>query len=145
MSRPAILLATLAFLAATAASAQESGGVQPGGRFFNPATGSVAQPGPGCRLSQTNVVVGVNRALATGARAGQRVTSAAPSDGCRPLVSTGIVAGVNLGLGFGSTAEQTVQGVTPSGSLSTNSFSRGVNIAGPAAAARQRVLNLMQP
>ena len=73
MSRPAILLATLAFLAATAASAQESGGVQPGGRFFNPATGSVAQPGPGCRLSQTNVVVGVNRALATGARAGQRV------------------------------------------------------------------------
>ena len=60
MSRPAILLATLAFLAATAASAQESGGVQPGGRFFNPSTGSVAQPGPGCRLSQTNVVVGVN-------------------------------------------------------------------------------------
>ena len=33
MSRPAILLATLAFLAATAASAQESGGVQPGGQF----------------------------------------------------------------------------------------------------------------
>ena len=145
MSRPAILLASLAFLAATAASAQESGGVQ-AGRFFNPHTGSVAQPGPGCRLSQTNVVVGVNRALGTGARAGQRTASVSGGDGgCRPLVSTGIVAGVNLGLGFGSTAEQTVQGVTPSGSLATNTFSRGVNIAGPAAAARQRVFNLVQP
>jgi hypothetical protein len=103
------------------------------------------QAGGGCRLSQTNVVVGVNRALGFGSRAGQRVASVAPSDGCRPLVSTGIVAGVNLGLGFGSTADQTVEGVIPQGSLATTTFTRGVNIAGSAAAARQRILNVVEP
>ena len=144
MSRPAFLLAALALLAAAPASAQEFGGVQ-AGRFLGLGSGAQVNPGGGCRLSQTNVVFGVNRALGLGSKAGQRVASVAPADGCRPLVSTGIVAGVNLGLGLGSAAEQTIEGVTPSGSLATTTFTRGVNISGPTAAARQRILNLVEP
>ena len=117
MSRPAFLLAALVLLAAAPASAQEFGGVQ-AGRFLGLRSGATAQPSGGCRLSQTNVVFGVNRALGLGSRAGQRVSSVAPADGCRPLVSTGIVAGVNLGLGLGSADD-------PAATCLTVAFSSG--------------------
>jgi hypothetical protein len=148
MSRPAFVLALALLAAAPAAapaSAQEFGGV-PAGQLLTMRQAGAQQAGTGCRLSQTIVVVGVNRALGFGSRASQRAASIAPSDGCRPLVSTGIVAGVNLGLGFGSTAEQSVEGVIPQGSLATTTFTRGVNIAGGgAAAARQRILSVVEP
>lgn len=144
MSRPAFVLAALALLAAGPVCAQEFPGGQPG-RLLTLRSASPGQLGlGGCRLSQTNVVVGVNRALGQGSRAGQRLGSIAPG-GCQPLVSTGIVAGVNLGLGTGSTADQTVEAVTPRGTLATTTFTRGVNIAGNAAIARQRLLNLVEP
>ena len=144
MYRPAFVLA-LALLAAAPASAQEFGGV-PQGRLLTTRQAGAPQAGTGCRISQTNVVVGVNRALGFGSRAGQQVASiSGAGGGCRPLVSTGIVAGVNLGLGFGSSADQTVEGVTPQGSLATTTFTRGVNVSGATAAARQRILNLVQP
>lgn len=152
MSRTPLPLAALALLAAIVpASAQEFGGVRPlgpprpaplaGQAYGAPATSQ------GCRLSQTNVVVGVNRATGAGSLAGQRVAGAAPAGpGCRPLVSTQIVAGVNLGLGAGSAAEQTVEASAPRGALATTTYARGVNVgAGTAAAARQRILTQTYP
>jgi hypothetical protein len=137
MFRSTFVLAALAFATAAPISAQELGGLHP----FQ-AQAAFSSPAPGCRLSQTNVAVGVNRALASGSLARQRVVSNAGSGGCRPLVSTQIVAGVNLGLGSGSAAEQTIEAATVPGILATTNFNRGVNIAvGAQSAAQQRLLS----
>lgn len=138
MFRSTFVLAALAFAAAAPTSAQELGGLHP-----LQARAAFSSPAPGCRLSQTNVAVGVNRALAAGSLARQRVVSgAAGGGGCRPLVSTQIVAGVNLGLAPAATAEQTIEAATVPGILATTNFNRGVNIAvGAQSVAQQRLLS----
>src|SRR5262249_11369781 len=107
MFRPRFALAAIALLAALPAAAQDRGRVQ----VRDPA--AVLDPsdraGSGCRLSNTSVTVGVNRALTPGSLANQQL-AANPglSRGCRPLVSTQVVAGVNLGLAPGSVANQSI-------------------------------------
>lgn len=156
MSRPTLILAALALLTAASAPtpAQEFGGVHPRQALAHrPALGHAAplpstSASAGCRLSATSVTVGVNRAFAPGAQAGQRLvtaTSLGPG-GCRPLVSTQITAGVNLGLGAGSAAGQVIESSAPRGALATVTYARGVNLAaGAAAAARQRILSQTSP
>lgn len=134
-----IALAALGLLAVAQApaAAQERGGValhnSPGAVLDR-----VEQLQPGCPLSQTNVAIGVNRAMAGGAVAQQNVTGS--GGGCRPLVSTQVAAGVNLAVGRGASAGQTITAHSPSGLLATTSFARGVNIAaGRGAAATQGI------
>ncbi|CAH2602428.1 conserved exported protein of unknown function [Rhodovastum atsumiense] len=143
MFRAMTALVALGLLATPAppATAQEAGGVRPRGIGMGPVTtmeriGSLER---GCPLSKTNVAVGVNRALATGAQARQQLVS--QDTGCRPLVSTQVTAGVNLGLGNGSVAEQSISARMPSGLLGSTNVVRGVNIgAGTRTAATQRLL-----
>ena len=135
--------AALALCAAAAAplpaAAQELGGLRPRG----PAgvLDRIEAVGEsGCRLSQTSVTVGVNKALGRGSEARQRLGTDG-SGGCRPLVSTSVTAGVNLALGPRSRAEQSIEARAPRGLLATNGLVRGTNIAaGPRSAADQRIL-----
>src|SRR5690349_13922938 len=83
----------------------------------------------GCRLSQTSVNVGVNRALGQGSLANQQLGTIAGPDACRPLVSTNVVASVNLALGQRSGVSQSTSSSVPCGLLSTNLITRSVNIA----------------
>jgi hypothetical protein len=100
----------------------------------------------GCRLSQTSVTVGVNRALAQGSQANQQLGTVAGPGACRPLVSTNVVAGVNLALGQRSGANQSITSSIPRGLLATNQITRGVNIAaGAQSSAGQRLLNTTRP
>ena len=138
MMRPMLVAAVLACCAALPATAQEFGGV----RLRGPA--SVLDridrvDRSGCRLSQTNVTIGVNRALAAGSQARQQLGTDG-SGGCRPLVSTQVTAGVNLALGRRSTADQSIDARAPSGLLATTNVARGVNIAaGARSTAGQRI------
>lgn len=146
MPRPlaaALLALAVAGLPALApAQAQEFGGLRP---RSNPAQvlDALDQVGrSGCRLSQTSVTVGVNRALGAGSSAGQNLLTSPGPGACRPLVSTGVVAGVNLALGRNSGAEQTITARQPRGLLATTLVTRGVNLApGAQASATQRLLN----
>jgi hypothetical protein len=146
MPRPlaaALLALAVAGLPALApAQAQEFGGLRP---RSNPAQvlDALDQVGrSGCRLSQTSVTVGVNRALGAGSSAGQNLLTSPGPNPCRPLVSTGVVAGVNLALGRNSGAEQTIIARQPRGLLATTLVTRGVNLApGAQASATQRLLN----
>lgn len=139
MTRPMLAAAALLLCAALPATAQDLGGVRP----RSPAgvlERIEAVGASGCRLSQTSVTVGVNRALASGSRASQQLGTD-NSAGCRPLVSTQVSAGVNLALGRGSQADQSIEARSPSGLLATANVARGVNLAaGPRSAATQRIL-----
>jgi hypothetical protein len=97
----------------------------------------------GCRLSQTSVTFGINKAAGPGSLASQGLsTDARAGNGCRPLVSTAVVAGVNLGLGPRSGAAQSITSQAPQGLLATTQVTRGVNLAaGPRSAAQQRLIN----
>jgi len=138
MFRSSFVLVALAFMAVAPSSAQEIGGLHP-----SQAWAALPSPALGCRLSQTNVAVGVNRALAPGSLARQGIVAGSSgSGGCRPLVSTQIVAGVNLGLAPGTTAEQTIEAATMPGILAATNFNRGVNVAvGAQSAAQQRLMS----
>jgi len=136
----ALALGVLALGAALPAAAQDLGGV----RLRGPATvldrvESVGQSG--CRLSATNVTVGVNRAIGAGSQARQQLGTDG-SGGCRPLVSTQVTAGVNLALGSRSSAEQSIEASGPRGLLATTNLARGVNFAaGSRSQASQRILS----
>jgi hypothetical protein len=136
--RAQIAAAALALLAACPAAAQDMGGL----RMRNPA--SVLDRvetvnASGCRLSQTNVTVGVNRAFAPGSTARQNLVTDG-SGGCRPLVSTQVTAGVNLALGPRSQAEQSIDQRGPRGLLATTNVVRGANVAaGARSSATQRL------
>jgi hypothetical protein len=138
----ALAVAGLPALAPAQAQAQEFGGLRP---RSNPAQvlDALDQVGrSGCRLSQTSVTVGVNRALGAGSSAGQNLLTSPGPNPCRPLVSTGVVAGVNLALGRNSGAEQSIIARQPRGLLATTLVTRGVNLApGAQASATQRLLN----
>lgn len=141
MSLRSFVLPVLALFAALPASAQETGGMA----LRGPAAmlERLEQLQPGCRLSQTSVTVGVNRASGARAQARQDLLTTAPG-GCRPLVSTQVVAGANLGLGPGSNADQSIQAYGPRGLLATNAYTRGYNLAaGPRSTAQQRLFNQM--
>ncbi len=119
--------AALLLLGAAPAVAQDAGGI----RLRGPASvlDRVEQVGSsGCRLSQTSVTVGVNRATAPGSTARQGLVTD-NSGACRPLVSTQVTAGVNLALGPRSRAEQSVEQVGPRGLLATTNVVRGTNFA----------------
>jgi hypothetical protein len=139
MFRAKTALAALGLLAAASASAvaQDRGGVSlrnSPGAVLN----RVESLQPGCPLSQTNIAVGVNRAMARGATAQQNLV--ANGGTCRPLVSTQVAAGVNLALGQGSAADQSIDAHSPRGLLGTTNYARGVNIAaGRGSAATQRI------
>ena len=137
MMRP--MLAAAVLLLALPAAAQDFGGV----RLRSPEAvlNRVEQvSASGCRLSTTSVTVGVNRAIGTGSRAGQRLGTDG-SGGCRPLVSTQVTAGVNLALGRGSQADQSIDARAPRGLLATTNVAHGVNYAaGTRSAATQRIL-----
>lgn len=137
MFRAPCAFAALALLAAFPAVAQDLGGIPLSGqeRLLN----TIESRAPGCQLSKTNVLIGINRSAATGSQAQQQLAST--SGGCRPLVSTQVVAGANLALGQGSAADQTLVGRAPRGLLGTANFARGVNIAvGGRSAATQGIL-----
>jgi hypothetical protein len=143
MSRATTALAAVGLLIAAtgAAMAQDRGGV--GMRRSSPEAvmDRIQSVDPGCKLSQTNVAIGVNRALNTGAAAQQQVTSV--NKGCRPLVSTQVAAGVNLSLGRNSVADQTIEARGPRGLLSTTNVARGANIAGGRGSlAGQRIISV---
>jgi hypothetical protein len=133
--------AALVLCAALPAAAQDFGGV----RLRNQASvldrlESFDRSG-GCRLSNTSVTVGINRALAPDSAARQQLLTDG-SGGCRPLVSTQVTAGVNLALGPRSVAEQSIETRQPRGLLATNDVTRGFNIAaGARGAALQRLQN----
>jgi hypothetical protein len=135
-----LALGVLTLGAALPASAQDFGGV----RLRGPASvldrvESVGQSG--CRLSSTNVTVGVNRALAAGSQARQQLGTDG-SGGCRPLVSTQVTAGVNLALGPRSVTDQSIEASGPRGLLATTNLARGVNFAaGNRSSAGQRILS----
>ncbi len=139
--RTAIVATAAALIlgAALPASAQDFGGV----RLRGPASvldRVEANGASGCRLSQTSVTVGVNRATGPGSTARQALATDA-SGGCRPLVSTQVTAGVNLGLGARSTAEQSIETRANRGTLATTGVTRGVNFAaGRNSTAAQRIL-----
>jgi hypothetical protein len=139
MPRFSPALAALALLAGLpfAASAQDSGGQG----LRDPVAGldRVANPGAGCRLSETRVTIGTNRALTPGSSATQGI--AGGKSRCKPLASTQIVAGVNLALAPDSTADQRIVSRAPKGSLATTNFARGVNRAGSHATAVQDILS----
>jgi hypothetical protein len=141
MFHPRFALAAIALLVALPAGAQEMGGVQ----FRDPGAilDRVDQVGSGCRLSNTSVTVGINRAFAPGSLANQQLaTSSGTSGGCRPLVSTQVATGVNLALGRGSAAGQSINGQGPRGLLANTTFSRGFNFAvGSRSTAGQSILN----
>ncbi len=100
---------------------------------------SVSQSG--CRLSATNVTVGINRALSAGSQARQHLGTDG-SGGCRPLVATQVTTGVNLALGPRSSALQSIDSSGPRGLLATTNLARGVNIAaGSRSGAGQRILS----
>jgi hypothetical protein len=138
MMRPILAAGALVLCAALPAAAQEFGGV----RLRNQA--SVldridAVERSGCRLSQTSVSVGVNRAFAPNSVARQQLGTD-NSGGCRPLVSTQVTAGVNLALGPRSVAEQSIEHKAPRGLLAATDVNRGVNMAASArSAALQRL------
>ena len=140
MTRSVLAAAALALCAALPAAAQDRGGVQlrgPGAVLDR--VESVSQSG--CRLSSTNVTVGVNRALAAGSQARQQLGTNG-SGGCRPLASTQVTAGVNLALGPRSSAQQSIEASGPRGLLATTNLARGVNIAaGSRSGAGQRILS----
>lgn len=140
MLRPMIAAAALTLCAALPATAQEYGGV----RLRSPASvldRVESADRTGCRLSQTNVTFGVNRAFGSGSQARQQIGSDS-SGGCRPLVSTQVTAGVNLALGPRSKADQSVESFAPRGLLATTNVARGVNIAaGARSTAGQRILS----
>ncbi|TDG25706.1 hypothetical protein E2C05_25725 [Paracraurococcus ruber] len=139
MMRSMLAAAALALCAALPATAQDLGGV----RLRGP--GAVLDrvesfDRGGCRLSQTSVSLGVNKAIGADSRARQQVGTDA-GGGCRPLVSTQAAVGVNLSIGRRAQAEQSVEAGGPTGLLATNTLARGVNIAaGTRGAASQRVL-----
>lgn len=130
MSRASCAFAALALLAAIPAAAQEFGGIPLGSqeRLLQ----AIDSRSPSCQLSQTNVLIGINRSASTGATAQQQLASG--GRGCRPLVSTQVVAGANLALAPGSAADQSLVGHAPRGLLGTTNFGRGVNIAAGARA-----------
>ena len=140
MTRSTLAAVVLTLCAALPVAAQEFGGV----RLRGPASvldrvESVGQSG--CRLSATNVTVGVNRALGAGSQARQQLGTDG-SGGCRPLVSTQVTAGVNLALGSRSSAEQSIEASGPRGLLATTNLARGVNFAaGSRSQASQRILS----
>jgi hypothetical protein len=143
MFRPAAAAMLGLLCVSLPAMAQEAGGV----RLRSP--GAVLHQldrveRSGCRLSQTSVTVGVNKATARGAQAGQNLVTDAGPGACRPLVSTNVVAGVNLALGQRSGADQSITSRVPRGLLSTNQITRGVNLAGGArSSASQHLMNLV--
>jgi hypothetical protein len=100
MSLRSFVFPVLALFAALPALAQETGGMA----LRGPAAmlERIEQLQPGCRLSQTSVTIGVNRASGAHSQARQDLLTMAPG-GCRPLVSTQVVAGANLGLGPAAT------------------------------------------
>jgi hypothetical protein len=136
--RTTIAAAALACLAALPAAAQDFGGV----RLRGPASvldriESVDRTG--CRLSQTSVTFGLNRAFGADSAARQQLATDG-SGGCRPLVSTQVTAGVNLALGPRSQAEQSIEARGPRGLLATTNVVRGTNIAvGARSGATQRL------
>jgi hypothetical protein len=139
MMRPTLAAAALLLCAALPAAAQDLGGVRPRGQATMLDRIESFDRG-NCRLSQTSVTFGVNRALAAGSTARQQLQTDT-SGGCRPLVSTQVTAGVNLALGSRSQAEQSVETRAPRGLLATNTLARGVNVAaGSRSAAGQRLL-----
>jgi hypothetical protein len=130
--------ATVLLVGALPAMAQDFGGVRLGSQ--GALLDQVEQRDPGCPLSQTNVVIGVNRAMTPGSFAQQRLGSA--GSGCRPLVSAQVVAGVNLALAPGSSADQSLAASSPRGLIGTVTFGRGVNYAvGRGSAATQNILS----
>ena len=139
MTRSILAAAALALCAALPAAAQDRGGVRlRGPEAVLERVESLGQGG--CRLSQTSVTLGVNRALGAGSQARQQLGTDG-SGGCRPLVATQVTAGVNLALGPRSAAQQSVEASGPRGLLATTNLARGVNIAaGPRSAAAQRVV-----
>ena len=134
----AVLACGLALGGALPAVAQDAGGVRLRGQAdvldrLDQADRS------GCRMSQTSVTVGVNRATARGAQARQQLVTDG-TGGCRPLVSTQVTAGVNLAFGPRSQAEQSIDARAPRGLLATTNVARGVNLAaGSRSAAGQRI------
>ena len=137
MMRPMLAAAALTLCAALPAAAQDFGGV----RLRGPGAvlrGIEQVDRSGCRLSQTSVTFGVNRAFGADSTARQALSTNA--GGCRPLVSTQVAAGVNLALGPRSTAEQSIDIRGPRGLLAPTTIGRGVNIAANArSAASQRI------
>ena len=140
MTHSRIAVAAMLACLALPAAAQDRGGVS----LRNP--GSVldrieSADRSGCRLSQTSVTVGVNRAVGRGSMAQQQLGTDT-AGGCRPLVSTQVTAGVNLALGRGSQADQSIEARSPSGLLATTNVARGVNYAaGARSAATQRLFS----
>ena len=142
MFRAKTVLVALGLLAAASASAvaQDRGGV-PLRNGPGSVLGRVESLQPGCPLSQTNVAIGVNRAMARGATAQQQLVANGGS--CRPLVTTQVAAGVNLALGPGSSAGQSIDAQSPRGLLGSTNYTRGVNIAaGRGSAAGQRIFSI---
>jgi hypothetical protein len=135
-----MLAAALVLYTVLPAAAQDHGGVRL--RGSDAVLGQVENASQsGCRLSQTNVTVGVNRALGVGSQARQQL-GADGSSGCRPLVSTQVTTGVNLALGSRSSAQQSIDATGPQGLLTTTNLARGVNIAaGSHSSAGQRILS----
>ena len=139
MMRPMLAAAALTLCAALPAAAQDFGGE----RLRGPGAvlrGIEQVDRSGCRLSQTSVTFGVNRALGVGSSAQQALGTNA-SGGCRPLVSTQVTAGVNLALGPRSSAGQSIEARAPRGLLASTTVARGVNVAaGVRSAAGQRIV-----
>jgi hypothetical protein len=139
MMRPMIVAAALALCAVLPAQAQDSGGVRlHGSAAVLDRIDSFDRSN--CRLSQTSVTVGVNRAAGAGSQARQQLATDS-SGSCRPLVSTQAAVGVNLSLGSRSRADQSIEATGPAGLLSTTTLTRGVNIA--AGARSQASLRLL--
>ncbi|NOG71797.1 hypothetical protein [Roseicella sp. DB1501] len=139
MMRVTLTAAALALCAVLPARAQDYGGVRLRGpdavldrvESFDRS---------GCRLSQTSVTVGVNRALGAGSQAWQQLGTNAGT-GCRPLVSTQATVGVNLSVGSRARAEQSIETAGARGVLATTNLARGVNVAaGRGSQAGQRIL-----
>lgn len=136
-----ISLVTVSLLAALPAAAQDRGGMH-----MNNAVTELGQiqANQGCPMSATSVTVGVNKATATGSSAQQQLgsLSGGGAPGCRPLVSTQVVTGANLALGRGSSAGQSIAAQGPTGTLATDTYTRGYNLGyGAQSSANQRIIN----
>lgn len=141
MTRFMLAAAALALCAALPATAHDFGGVRlrGGPEAVLDRIESVGQSG--CRLSTTNVTVGVNRAIGVDSQARQQLGTDG-AGGCRPLVATQVTTGVNLALGPRSSALQSIESTGPRGLLATTNLTRGVNIAaGSRSEAGQRIFS----
>lgn len=142
MSKQMVITVACGFLMTLPALAQDRGGIQLGHQAAM--LGQIKSLSPGCPLAKTNMVVGTNRAIGSGSRANQSLSSM--DSGCRPLVSTQVVAGVNVAARNGSAANQTLSASAPQGLIATTNFTRGTNVAaGRNTMAQQRLQSLTGP